>query len=203
MFVPKDRLVDWSKLFVFGRQWRLIDFQEKSPPTWESYLASQREYWGADKECKIRFHHYFKPPNSEQKFLEYAHNGYSNFVEYLSKWNGIFQKQQVIYVSQLADSSLLLQDIDGLKEIRDHKDIVLELWESRNIFRKRTRLECRIFTSGTVTVPYGSDLHVMGEKPGSHKVWHRCNNLERSGETNIWFDKNRLKIDDAYLEVIL
>lgn len=169
---------DWSRFSVVGVKWLLVSFAERMPQPYSQYISKEREYWGADRTDQRRFQHYFGSKNTEENFRRKYKAKYEEYCEHLSHWKGLCKVGEAVQAVSLQKNVIALSK-SWSGSVRNHSD--LELWTKKEIDIKKFGASyiCEIYSFGTITVPYGSDFHRMGEAPGSSPVSH-CHGKEVS-----------------------
>lgn len=191
----------WKQLGDIGRRWELLQFDQREPPTWDDFWATQRAYWHADSPDKRRVQLYFGTDNTEANLLAKTQKGYVDFCEHLLKWHGVCKIGEVVdAVVTLPNTIVLSKEWHG--EIRDHTDVEIELSEERRFFF-RTRYCCEMFKYGTVTIPAGSVEAQMGERVGSSRISRRIGSSQSRIET-VRYDAamRTVSIDDAVFRIV-
>lgn len=164
--------ISWDKLGNIGKQWGLISFPEKSPPTWESYWADERKYWGADEPDKKRVRLYFGEHNTEKNLLAKCKKRYAEFKEYLLHWNGLCKIGEIVHVIPI-EANVIVLSKNWKGEISDHSDLEIWLKEEKTFLRRHVRFCCEIYSFGTIVIPKDSIEAQMGEPVGSSRVSHQ------------------------------
>jgi hypothetical protein len=192
----------WARLGQVGTVWRLLEFDESQPPTWESYWADQRKYWGADKQDRNRVELYFGKEQTEENLLRKAKDGYEKFCEYLHLWNGLCALgDELSVIPQQPNVIVLTKDWKG--EIADHSDLEVWLKQQRDFLVFRKRFCCEIYSFGTLVIPEGSIEAQMGEKPGTQRISHRKGKERDKNETITLIPaQNRIQVSDALFQIV-
>lgn len=191
----------WKQLGDIGQRWELIRFDQREPPTWDEFWATQRAYWHADSPDKRRVQLYFGTENTEANLLTKTQKGYVEFCEHLLKWQGVCKVGEVVdAVVTLPNTLVLSTEWQG--QIRDHTDVEIELSEERR-FLLHTRYCCEMFKYGTFTIPAGSVEAQMGERVGSSRICRRIGSSQNRIETVQYDAASRtVSIDDGVFRII-
>lgn len=197
------RKAKWASLGDFGRQWRLLSFSARQPPTFHQYLLDQREYWGADNPDQQRLKLYFGDTNTEENFLTKTKAGYESYCRHLEAWCGVLRPNDIVQVVVLSPSTLVLSH-NWLGEVQDHVDLILELEREVRFFVVPSRFRCEIRTLGTVTVPKGSIMEQMGERAGSSRISNKAANFfgTEDDTVNYYPHEQRIQVHDARFLVL-
>jgi hypothetical protein len=197
MYIKKK----WERFGEIGRRWELLQFDQRKPPSWAEFWATQRAYWNADSPDKRRVQLYFGTEDTEANLLAKTQKGYVDFCDHLLKWHGVCKVGEKIDVV-LTHPNIIVLTKEWQGEIRDHTDVEIELSEERRfLFHKRYC--CEMFTYGTITIPAGSIEAQMGERVGSSRISRRLGSSKNRIET-VGFDRalRTVAIDDAVFKVV-
>jgi len=191
---------DWKNLGNIGSKWKLINFSERNPPTWESYWKDEREYWDADREDKSRVEHYFGKENTEENLLKKCRKGYKNFTDHLKKWNGLCKVGEIVDIIRL-ESNIIALSKNWSGEVKDHDDLVIRLLNEKTFYGKHVQFRCKILSYGTIVVPKGSLPNQMGEPAGSSRTTHSHGNTKYHREP-VHLENHIIKINDASFSIL-
>ncbi|MDA9908605.1 hypothetical protein N9C86_01520 [Schleiferiaceae bacterium] len=188
----RDR--NWNKLGDIGKKWKLIDFDESQPPSWEKYWKDQREYWGADRKDKKRVEHYFGKYNTEDNLLKDSRKKYEQFVDYLKEWNGLCKKNEIVQVIKLEKNVIALSK-QWTGKVKDHKDLEIWLKQKFKLGIIPKDFFCEIYSFGTIakTTEFSNEYG---------RVSHQLGKSQDKNELIEIIDRNHIKIGDAKFEIL-
>ena len=193
----------WSALGDFGTQWRLHSFQDKQPPSWDSFWTDHRKYWRVDDPEGRKTRPWFWETFTEESFLTKARIEYEKLIDYYKHWNGLCKKGDVVSVIETSPTKIILSK-NWKGSISDHSDLELSLYRTYTAFFVPDSFECSILSFGTITVQPGSIEAQMGERVGSDRICHDRASFTQSKDYRVEFDgvNGSMKIWDALFYVL-
>ncbi|KAF3980835.1 MAG: hypothetical protein HFP76_00025 [Methylococcales symbiont of Iophon sp. n. MRB-2018] len=138
-----------------GECWKLIDFQENVPPSWDKYLTDQEEYWGEDRISGSRSKDW-QWKGSRSKWLEITREEYKSYVDYCTKWHGKFSKGESIPVLRTEKNNVLKLCVIKNDKTTWHDTLELWLLNDIRLFPPSRKLKTEIYTFSTTVDSRGN-----------------------------------------------
>jgi hypothetical protein len=188
----------WNSIGEIGSSWQLLNFEIKTPMSWEKYWQDKLVYWTENKE---HFQYIFGYDNPEKKLLEQCKNEYKSYKESCLKWNQLCKVGEKIQIIHFYPNSIVLSK-NWKGEVSDHSDLELCLKEEKFLLFKHIRFCCEIYSFGTLTI-LPEEERIAGVRAGDYRRANRLGDTPDRNETVSIFNNGRnIKISDAVFAIL-